>query len=105
MRFEPRRTACMVPIPATRTSPTVSRGRCPRGDGAPMTRFRSGRAALIPILLLAIPLLVLGAIVLFILRLWLRFKLWWRGDRARFQPGRVDDEGRQNVRVRMPDGE
>lgn len=55
------------------------------------------------VLILAIPILVIGAIVLVVLRLWLRLKLWWAGDRTRFRPGAVDDEGRQNVRVRVPD--
>lgn len=52
---------------------------------------------------LAIPLLIAGAFVLIVLRLWLRLKLWWRGDPTRFRPGQVDDEGRRNVRVRMPE--
>lgn len=59
--------------------------------------------ALLLILLLAIPILVIGAIVLVVLRLWWRVKLWWAGDPTRFRPGQVDDEGRQNVRVRVPD--
>lgn len=59
--------------------------------------------ALLLLLVLAIPLLVLGAIVLFVLRLWWRLKLWWGGDPTRFRPGQVDDEGRQNVRVRVPE--
>lgn len=59
--------------------------------------------ALLLILVLAIPILVIGAIVLVVLRLWWRVKLWWAGDPTRFRPGQVDDEGRQNVRVRVPD--
>lgn len=59
--------------------------------------------ALLLILVLAIPILVIGAIVLVVLRLWWRVKLWWAGDPNRFRPGQVDDEGRQNVRVRVPD--
>lgn len=59
--------------------------------------------AILLVLVLAIPVLVIGAIVLFVLRLWLRLKLWWQGDPSRFRPGQVDDEGRQNVRVRVPD--
>ncbi|MBY0111205.1 MAG: hypothetical protein K2Y21_00180 [Phycisphaerales bacterium] len=59
--------------------------------------------ALLLVLVLAIPLLLLGAIVLLLLRLWWRLKLWWAGDPTRFRPGQIDDEGRQNVRVRMPE--
>lgn len=55
------------------------------------------------LLALAIPLLLLGVLVLVVLRLWLRLKLWWVGDPTRFRPGQVDDEGRQNVRVRVPE--
>lgn len=53
-------------------------------------------------LILAIPMLLIGAIVLAVLRLWLRLRRWWAGDPTRFRPGAVDDEGRRNVRVRVP---
>lgn len=59
--------------------------------------------AVLLLLVLAIPILIIGAIALFALRLWLRLKLWWAGDPTRFRPGQIDDEGRQNVRVRLPD--
>lgn len=55
------------------------------------------------LLALAIPLLLVGVLVFVVLRLWLRLKLWWVGDPTRFRPGQIDDEGRQNVRVRVPE--
>jgi hypothetical protein len=59
--------------------------------------------ALLAVLVLAIPLVLLSAIVFLGLRLWWRLKLWWAGDSARFRPGQIDNEGRQNVRVRVPE--
>lgn len=61
--------------------------------------------AILLLLVLAIPILLIGALVLLVLRLWLRLRLWWAGDPTRFRPGQMDDEGRQNVRVRLPDGQ
>lgn len=55
------------------------------------------------LLALAIPLLLVGVLIFVVLRMWLRLKLWWVGDPTRFRPGQIDDEGRQNVRVRVPE--
>lgn len=59
--------------------------------------------AMLLVLLLAIPILLIGVVLLVVLRLYLRLKLWWAGDPTRFHPNQVDNEGRQNVRVRVPD--